>query len=121
VAYGVHKLVLTFRKTAVQSGSVKLTDVKAGELYDLQNDPREWHNLYARAEAQTIKDPPHYNLLNHLKQRCFVQANCGEMTFNSGSNHEELSISLFVPVVSGATASAAPAVTLQAPETIPVK
>lgn len=61
-----HKLILTFPKAAVRSGAVRMQDVKAGELYDLEADAREWHNLYGREESQAARELMCRELLAHL-------------------------------------------------------
>ena len=60
------KLILSFPKGPVGQGHVELTDAVAGELYDLQADPKEWHNLYAAPEAAALRESMCHELLDHL-------------------------------------------------------
>jgi hypothetical protein len=62
------KLILTFPKPQVQQGTVQLTDVVAGELYDLQTDPKEWQNLYAKDESRAAREQLSRELIAHLNE-----------------------------------------------------
>jgi arylsulfatase A-like enzyme len=62
------KLILSFPKQQVQQGSVQLTDVVAGELYDLQTDPKEWQNLYAKDESRAAREQLSRELIAHLNE-----------------------------------------------------
>ena len=62
------KLILSFPKQQVQQGSVQLADVVAGELYDLQTDPKEWQNLYAKDESRAAREQLSRELIAHLNE-----------------------------------------------------
>jgi len=60
------KLILTFPQSAIANGTVQMADVKAGELYDLKTDAREWNNLYAQSDWQDERNRLCRELLAHL-------------------------------------------------------
>jgi len=70
-----HKLILTFPRDKITAGSVTPAEVCAGELYALQTDPKEWHNLYAAKENSTLRDQLSMELIAHLNQVALKQTN----------------------------------------------
>jgi arylsulfatase A-like enzyme len=49
-----HKLILCFARKEDASGYTR-EDIVGGELYDLKNDPKEWHNLFDNIELEKIQ------------------------------------------------------------------
>ena len=43
------------------------SDIKGGELYDLQSDPQEWDNLYDATAQRELRGDLTKKLLQHLK------------------------------------------------------
>lgn len=60
------KLILSFPKAVVRKGTVQMADVVAGEMYDLKADPKEWQNIYAKAEAGAQRERMSRELIVHL-------------------------------------------------------
>ena len=61
-----HKLILSFPKDNIGQSAVQAGAVSAGELYDLQADPKEWHNLYGAAAASKVRAQMTRELVAHL-------------------------------------------------------
>jgi choline-sulfatase len=49
-----HKLILCFNRKEDASTYTK-ADITGGEFYDLQQDPKEWNNLYDDAAIEKLK------------------------------------------------------------------
>lgn len=60
------KLILSFPKDCLRTGVARPADVIAGELYDLKTDPREWNDLYEKAEYRAVRQRMSEELIAHL-------------------------------------------------------
>ena len=69
-----YKLILVMnRKDAAEAYETK--DIIDGELYDLQNDPAEWYNLYRSSELKDIREQMTEDLMTRLTQFFLFQIN----------------------------------------------
>ncbi len=62
-----HKLIVTMGRP-VPPGGYQADDIVAGELYDLEHDPREWKNLYDDEEFTTVRRDMCDALLTHMQR-----------------------------------------------------
>ncbi|MBE0652460.1 MAG: sulfatase-like hydrolase/transferase [Bacteroidales bacterium] len=60
-----YKLILMFSRKPEPSG-YSLEDIIGGEFYDLKNDPREWNDLFDKAEVKNLQSTMTDELLDHL-------------------------------------------------------
>ncbi|MBN2183313.1 MAG: sulfatase-like hydrolase/transferase [Sedimentisphaerales bacterium] len=58
------KLILFFDRPLAEARLA--VDKARGELYDLKNDPHEWHNLYGNSDYAEIREQMKTELLMHL-------------------------------------------------------
>jgi arylsulfatase A-like enzyme len=49
-----NKLILVFKRQA-QATNYTVDDIIVGEFYDLEADPREWDDLYGKAEVAALQ------------------------------------------------------------------
>ena len=60
-----YKLILVFHRKK-EAADYKMEDIITGEFYNLQNDSKEWHDLYGKKEIGPIQEQFTSELLNHL-------------------------------------------------------
>jgi len=63
---GRYKLILCMDKSKTQQG-FHLDAVTRGELYDLEADPREWHNVYDDEKHADVRRKLSEKLIDHLQ------------------------------------------------------
>ncbi len=69
-----HKVILTFKKDRLASRDLSVSDVISGEYYDLQADPKEWHNLYDQPAHRDARERMSLDLIAHLNEVALKQA-----------------------------------------------
>lgn len=63
-----YKLILCMKKKKMPDGKYSNDDIIGGELYDLQNDAREWKNLYKDEKYAGIREEYTRKILEHLER-----------------------------------------------------
>jgi len=69
-----YKLILRMNRKA-RADQYTDADIIGGELYDLQNDPQEWVNLYGEENLEDAQKSMSADLLSHLKTLALLEAN----------------------------------------------
>ncbi|TFG47465.1 MAG: DUF229 domain-containing protein [Candidatus Brocadiia bacterium] len=61
-----YKLILCMNKASVKDGFAH-AEIVAGELYDLNKDPREWNNVFDDEKYTAVRQKMSGELISHLK------------------------------------------------------
>ncbi|MGB3150168.1 MAG: sulfatase-like hydrolase/transferase, partial [Maribacter sp.] len=61
-----HKLILVLNRKK-EAADYSSEDIIIGEFYDLNNDPKEWNDLYGQKEIEAVQNEYTLKLLNHLR------------------------------------------------------